>query len=50
MDPAFPWERADPNRIRMMEVHFSGAGAPYDSMMRQAAETFDWRAIEALMR
>jgi hypothetical protein len=34
----------------MMEIHFSGAGAPYDAMMRQAAETFDWAAIEALMR
>jgi hypothetical protein len=50
MDPAFPWERADANRIRMMEIHFSGAGSPYDAMMRQAAETFDWGAIEALMR
>jgi hypothetical protein len=50
MDPAFPWERANPNRIRMMEIHFSGAGSPYDAMMRQAAETFDWGAIEALMR
>jgi len=50
MDPAFPWDRANPNRIRMMEVHFSGAGAPYDAMMRQAVETLDWTAIEALMR
>ena len=50
MDPAFPRDRADPNRIRMMEIHFSGAGSPYDAMMRQAAETFDWGAIEALMR
>ena len=50
MDPAFPWDRADPNRVRMMEIHFSGAGSPYDAMMRQAAETFDWGAIEALMR
>lgn len=50
IDPAFPWDRADPNRIRMIEIHFSGAGSPYDPMMRQAAETFDWGAIEALMR
>jgi hypothetical protein len=50
LDPAFPWDRADPNRIRMLEIHFSGAGSPYDAMMRQAAETFDWGAIEALMR
>lgn len=50
LDPAFPWERTDPNRIRMMEIHFSGAGAPYDAMMRQAVETFDWPAIEALLR
>jgi hypothetical protein len=50
MDPAFPWDRTNPNRIRMMEIHFSGAGAPYDALMRQAAETFDWVAIEALMR
>jgi hypothetical protein len=28
----------------------SGAGSPDDTMMRQAAETFDWGAIEALMR
>lgn len=50
MDPAFPWDRANPTRIRMMEIHFSGAGAPYDAMMRQAVETLDWAAIEALMR
>jgi hypothetical protein len=50
MDPAFPWDRANPGRIRMMEIHFSGAGAPYDAMMRQAVETLDWAAIEALMR
>ena len=50
LDPAFPWDRANPNRIRMMEIHFSGAGAPYDAMMRQAVETLDWAAIEALMR
>jgi hypothetical protein len=50
LDPKFPWDRADPNRIRMMEIHFSGAGSPYDASMRQAAETFDWSAIEALMR
>jgi len=29
-DPSFPWDRANPNRIRMMEIHFSGAGQPYD--------------------
>ena len=34
----------------MMEIHFSGAGAPYDAMMRQAAETLDWVAIKALIR
>nr|AGD93286.1 hypothetical protein orf508 [uncultured bacterium]AGD93327.1 hypothetical protein orf508 [uncultured bacterium] len=50
MDPVFPWDRANPNRIRMMEIHFSGAGAPYDAMMRQAVETLDWPAIEALLR
>jgi hypothetical protein len=50
MDPSFPWDRANPNRIRMMEIHFSGAGQPYDQMMRQAVETLDWAAIEALMR
>ena len=50
MDPAFPWDRASANRIRMMEIHFSGAGQPYDAMMRQAIETVDWAAIEALMR
>jgi hypothetical protein len=50
LDPAFPWDRADPNRIRMMEIHFSGAGSPYEAAMRQAAESFDWPAIEALMR
>jgi hypothetical protein len=50
MDPAFPWDRANPNRIRMLEIHFSGAGAPYDAMMREAVETFDWGAIEALLR
>ena len=50
MDPAFPWDLANPNTIRMMEIHFSGAGAPYDAMMRQAAETLDWAAIKALMR
>jgi hypothetical protein len=50
MDPAFPWDRANANRIRMMEIHFSGAGAPYDAMMRQVVETLDWAAIEALMR
>ena len=50
MDPSFPWDNANPNRIRMMEIHFSGAGSPYDAMMRQAVETFDWAAIEALMR
>jgi len=49
LDPAFPWDRTNANRIRMMEVHFSGAGSPYDAMMREAAETFDWGAIEALM-
>ena len=50
MDPAFPWDRANPNRIRMMEIHFSGAGSPYDALMRQAAETLDWGAIETMMR
>lgn len=50
LDPAFPWERTNPNHIRMMEIHFSGAGPPYDAMMRQAVETFDWVAIEALLR
>ena len=50
MDPAFPWDRANPNRIRMMEIHFSGAGPPYDAMMRQVVETLDWSAVEALMR
>jgi hypothetical protein len=50
LDPAFPWDLANPNRIRMMEIHFSGAGAPYDAMMRQAAETLDWAAIKGLMR
>ena len=50
LDPAFPWDLANPNRIRMMEIHFSGAGAPYDAMMRQAAETLDWAAIKALIR
>ena len=33
----------------MMEIHFSGAGPPYDAMMRRLF-TFDWAAIEALMR
>jgi hypothetical protein len=32
------------------QIHFSGAGAPYDAMMRQAVETLDWAAIAALMR
>ena len=50
MDPTFPWDRANPNQIRMMEIHFSGAGSPYDAMMRQAVETLDWAAIEALMK
>jgi hypothetical protein len=50
LDPAFPWDRANPNRIRMMEIHFSGAGAPHDAMMRQAVDTLDWTAVEALMR
>ncbi len=50
LDPTFPWDRANPNRTRMMEIHYSGAGSPYDELMRQAVETMDWAAIEALMR
>jgi len=33
----------------MMEIQFSGAGAPYDAMMRQAVATLDWAAVEALI-
>lgn len=33
-----------------MEIHFSGAGPPYDAMMPQAVETVDWARIEALLR
>lgn len=50
LDPAFPWDRSNPGRIRMMEIHFSGAGSPYDGMMRQAVESLDWSSIEALLR
>jgi hypothetical protein len=49
MDPAFPWKRANPRRVRMMEIHFSGTGSTYGAMMRHAAETFDRNAIEELM-
>ena len=50
LDPAFPWDRANPNRIRLMEIHYSGRGAPYAGMMQRVAETLDWAAIEATMR
>ena len=50
LDPSFPWDRANPNRIRMMEIHFSGRGAPYADMMRRVVDTLDWAAIEATMR
>ena len=50
LDPAFPWDRTNPNRVRMMEIHFSGRGEPYNALMHQAANTFDWTAIEALMK
>ena len=44
------WDRANPNRIRLMEIHFSGRGAPYADMMRRVVDTLDWAAIEATMR
>lgn len=49
LDPRMPWDR-NPNRIRMMEIHFSGHGAPYDAAMREAAATLDWAALRSLMR
>jgi hypothetical protein len=49
LDPALPWDR-NPNRIHLMEIHFSGRGEPYESLMRDAVEALDWKAIESLMR
>jgi hypothetical protein len=49
LDPGMPWDR-NPNRILMMEIHFSGRGAPYDTAMREVAATLDWAALRSLMR
>jgi hypothetical protein len=50
LDPSLPRDPENPNRIRSMEIHFSGRGAPYDAMTREAATTFDWTVFENLMR
>lgn len=51
MDPSFPWDREDANRIRLMEIHYSGRqGTPYEALMDQVANSLDWAAFEALMR
>ena len=50
LDPAFPWDRTNPNRIRMMQTHYSGHGAPHAEMMQRVAETLGWPALEATMR
>ncbi len=50
LDPSFPWARTHPNRIRMMEIQYSGRGALYAEMMQRVAETLDWPALEATMR
>ena len=49
LDPGMLWDR-NPNRIRMMEIHFSGRGTPYDAAMREVAATLDWAALRSLMR
>jgi hypothetical protein len=49
LDPRMLWDR-NPNRVRMMEIHFSGRGAPYDAAMREAVASLDWSTLRTLMR
>jgi hypothetical protein len=51
IDPSLPRDPRDPNRIRLIEVHYSGrSGTPYATLMERVAETLDWSALEALVR
>jgi len=50
LDPTFPRDGADPGRIRLMEVHYSGRGEVYSGLMAQAAAALDWAALERLMK
>jgi hypothetical protein len=49
LDPAFPWDRADPQRAQIVSLKIQGA-EPHAAAMQRVLETLDLKAFEALVQ
>lgn len=48
-DPAFPWNRRDPQQVQVVAISIQGA-PPHEAAMREVLHSFDYASVEALMR